>query len=65
MAHTRRSDDYVLVNLNAEYELMKGLAVSGHVKNLFDKEYVTNNREGDIVDVGAPRTLALVLRYDL
>ncbi|BAN49182.1 putative TonB-dependent receptor [Metapseudomonas resinovorans NBRC 106553] len=29
------------------------------------KEYVTNNREGDIVDVGAPRTLALVLRYDL
>nr|WP_272887497.1 TonB-dependent receptor [Stutzerimonas stutzeri] len=63
--HTRRSDDFVLVNLNAEYELIKGLAVSGYVKNLFDKEYVTNNRGGDIIDVGAPRTVGLVLHYDL
>lgn len=65
VAHTRRSDDVVLVNLNAEYELIKGLAVSGYVKNLFDKEYVTNNRGGDIIDVGAPRTVGLVLHYDL
>lgn len=63
--HTRRSDDVVLVNLNAEYELIKGWAVSGYVKNLFDKEYVTNNRGGDIIDVGAPRTVGLVLHYDL
>ncbi|MBU1332984.1 MAG: TonB-dependent receptor [Gammaproteobacteria bacterium] len=63
--HTRRSDDFVLVNLNAEYELIKGWAVSGYVKNLFDKEYVTNNRGGDIIDVGAPRTVGLVLHYDL
>lgn len=62
--HTRRSDDHVLVNLNAEYELIRGLAVSGYVKNLFDKEYVTNNR-ADILDVGAPRTVGVVLRYDL
>ena len=65
VAHTRRSDDVVLVNLNAKYELIKGLAVSGYVKNLFDKEYVTNNRGGDIIDVGAPRTVGLVLHYDL
>lgn len=65
VAHTRRSDDFVLVNLNAEYELIKGLAVSGYVKNLLDKEYVTNNRVGDIVDVGAPRTVGLVVHYDL
>lgn len=62
--HMRRSDDHVLVNLNAEYELIRGLAVSGYVKNLFDKEYVTNNR-ADILDVGAPRTFGVVLRYDL
>ncbi len=64
VAHTRRSDDHVLVNLNTEYELLKGLAVSGYVKNLFDEKYVTNNR-ADILDVGAPRTLGVVLRYDL
>lgn len=63
--HTRRSDDHVLVNLNAEYELVEGLAVSGYVKNLFDKGFVTNNRGGDIIDVGAPRTVGLVVRYDL
>ena len=64
VAHTRRSDDHVLVNLNTEYELLEGLAVSGYVKNLFDEKYVTNNR-ADILDVGAPRTLGVVLRYDL
>lgn len=64
VAHTRRSDDNVLVNLNTEYELVKGLAVSGYVKNLFDEKYVTNNR-ADILDVGAPRTLGVILRYDL
>ncbi len=64
VSHTRRSDDYVLVNFNAEYELIKGLAVSGYVKNLFDEKYVTNNR-ADIVDVGAPRTLGVILHYDM
>lgn len=61
----RKSDDYVLVNLNAEYKITRNVAVSGFVKNAFDKEYITNNRSGDIVDVGAPRTVGLVLRYDM
>lgn len=61
----RRSDNYWLANFNAEYKLTKNVAVSGYVKNAFDKEYVTNNRSGDIVDVGAPRTVGLVLRYDM
>jgi outer membrane receptor protein involved in Fe transport len=61
----RRSDNYWLANVNAEYKLTKNVAVSGYVKNAFDKEYVTNDRSGDIVDVGAPRTVGVVLRYDL
>ncbi|MDQ0123567.1 outer membrane receptor protein involved in Fe transport [Pseudomonas lini] len=61
----RRSDNYWLANFNAEYKITKNVAVSGYVKNAFDKEYVTNDRSGDIVDVGAPRTVGLVLRYDM
>jgi outer membrane receptor protein involved in Fe transport len=61
----RRSDNYWLANFNAEYKITKNVAVSGYVKNAFDKEYVTNNRNDDIIDVGAPRTVGLVLRYDM
>lgn len=61
----RRSDNYWLVNFNTEYKITRNIAVSGFVKNAFDKEYITNNRSGDILDVGAPRTLGLALRYDL
>jgi len=61
----RKSDNYVLANFNTEYKITKNVAVSGFVKNAFDKEYVTNNRSGDIIDVGAPRTVGMVLRYDM
>ncbi len=61
----RRSDNYVLVNFNTEYKVTKNVAVSAYVKNAFDKEYVTNNRSDDIIDVGAPRTLGMILRYDM
>lgn len=61
----RRSDNYWLVNFNTEYKVTRNVAVSGFVKNAFDKAYITNNRSGDIVDVGAPRTVGLVLRYDM
>ncbi|MNO55907.1 Pesticin receptor precursor [compost metagenome] len=61
----RRSDNYWLVNFNTEYKITRNIAVSGFVRNAFDKEYITNNRSGDILDVGAPRTVGLALRYDL
>lgn len=61
----RKSDNYVLVNFNGQYPLTQNVTVSAYVKNAFDKEYVTNNRVDDIIDVGAPRTLGLALRYDL
>ncbi|MNE47345.1 catecholate siderophore receptor Fiu [compost metagenome] len=61
----RRSDNYWLVNFNTEYKITRNIAVSGFVKNAFDKEYITNNRSGDILDVGAPRTVGMALRYDL
>lgn len=65
VAKVRRSDNYVLTNFSTEYKVTKNVAVSGYVKNAFDKEYVTSNRSGDIIDVGAPRTFGLVLRYDM
>lgn len=61
----RRSDNYVLANFSSEFKVTKNVAVSGFVKNAFDKEYVTNNRGGDIIDVGAPRTFGMALRYDM
>ncbi|AWY44170.1 TonB-dependent receptor [Pseudomonas putida] len=61
----RKADAYWLANFNAEYKLTKNVSVAGYVKNAFDKEYVTNNRSGDIIDVGAPRTAGLILRYDM
>ena len=61
----RRSDNYWLTNFNAEYEITRNIAVSGFLKNAFDKEYITNNRSGDILDAGAPRTVGVALRYDL
>ena len=61
----RRSDNYWLANFNAEYKLTRSIAVSGFVKNAFDKQYLTNNRDDDIIDAGAPRTFGVALRYDL
>ena len=61
----RRSDNYWLANFNAEYKITRNVAVSGFLKNAFDKEYITNNRSGDILDAGAPRTVGVALRYDL
>ncbi|WP_077046195.1 TonB-dependent receptor [Pseudomonas sp. KK4] len=61
----RRADNYWLANFNAEYKITKNVALSGYLKNAFDQGYVTNNRSGDNIDVGAPRTAGLVLRYDM
>ncbi|WP_175650373.1 TonB-dependent receptor [Pseudomonas sp. Marseille-P9899] len=61
----RRSDNYWLANFNSEYKLTRNIALSGFVKNAFDKQYITNNRGGDILDAGAPRTVGVALRYDL
>lgn len=61
----RRSDSYAVVNLNAEYRFAKGATLAAYVKNLFDEEYLLNNRDGARVDVGAPRRIGAVLRYEL
>ncbi len=61
----RRSDNYVLANFSSEYKVTKNVAVSGFVKNAFDKQYVTNNRDDEIIDAGAPRTFGMAVRYDL
>ncbi|MBV7564341.1 TonB-dependent receptor [Pseudomonas sp. sia0905] len=65
VTRTHMSDHYVLMNLNAEYALTEQLVLSGYVKNLFDKHYITNNRNDEIIDVGAPRSFGLVLDYKL
>ena len=61
----RRGDSQTVVNLNAEYQLAKGLTLAAYVKNLADARYVINNRSGSTVDVGAPRRLGAVLRYEM
>ncbi len=65
VTRTHMSDHYVLMNLNAEYALTEQLLLSGYVKNLFDKHYITNNRNDEVIDVGAPRSFGLVLDYKL
>ncbi|MFP6851331.1 MAG: TonB-dependent receptor [Pseudomonas sp.] len=59
----RYNDSVALVNLNAEYPI-GNLTLSGYVRNLFDKEYVTNNQSDNLLDVGAPMTLGVAARYD-
>lgn len=61
----RRSDSAAVVNANAEYAITDNFLVSGYVKNLFDKRYVTNYQGDTGLDVGAPLTFGVAVRYDL
>lgn len=60
----RRSDSAALVNANLAYRVGKA-TVSAYVKNAFDRQYIANNQSGRVLDVSAPRTVGLALRYDL
>lgn len=62
---SRRADAVTLVNLNAGYKLGKHVLLTGYVKNLFDEKYITNKQSGRTMDVGAPRTVGVALRYDM
>ncbi|MCX4187975.1 TonB-dependent receptor domain-containing protein [Methylophaga sp. OBS4] len=61
----RKNPGITLVNLNAEYKLSNKVSLSGYVRNLFDREYITNNQGDDSLDVGAPRTFGVALRVDM
>lgn len=62
----RPNDSVTLVNLSATYKVRDTVSVSAYAKNLFDRRYITNNREDDgTVDVGAPRTVGVSVRLDL
>lgn len=50
------------VDLFAQYPLIDRLSVVGRVENLFDEEVVTLNRGGTL-DLGAPQTFWIGLRY--
>lgn len=39
--------------------------VNGYVKNVFDKRYITNNQSDTGMDVGAPLTFGVAVRYDM
>lgn len=60
----RRSDDAALVNANLAYRFGKA-TVSAYLKNVFDRQYIANNQSGRVLDVSAPRTVGVALRYDL
>lgn len=58
-----QADAFTLWNFGATYAV-QGWTLSAYVKNLFDRQYLTNNQEGNTADVGAPRTGGIALRYD-
>jgi iron complex outermembrane recepter protein len=60
----RRSDDAGLVNANLAYRIGKATA-SVYVKNLFDRQYIANNQSGRVLDVSAPRSVGVAVRYDM
>lgn len=60
----QRNDDVTLVNLNSVYQINDNFQVSGYVKNLFDEEYISNNQSSNVLDVGAPLTFGMAVRYD-
>ncbi len=60
----RRSDSATLVSANVGYKMGKA-TVNAYVKNLFDRQYIANNQTGRVVDVAAPRTIGVSVRYDM
>jgi iron complex outermembrane recepter protein len=65
LTETRRNDSVVLVNANASYRLNPRTTVNAFVRNLFDREYVTNNSSGEVLDVGAPRLFGVALKLEI
>lgn len=65
LTDTRRNDSVTLVNANASYRLNARTTVNVFVRNLFDREYVTNNTTGNVLDVGAPRLFGVALKLDI
>lgn len=60
----RRSDDAALVNANLTYRVGHA-TINAYVKNLGDRRYIANNQSGRVLDVSAPRTFGVAVRYDL
>ena len=58
------NDSVKLLNASVGYQLNQRLRFTGFVRNLFDREYTTNNN-GTVLDVGAPRTFGVSVRLDI
>jgi iron complex outermembrane receptor protein len=65
VSSVRRSDSVTLVNTNLSYKISQKITASAFIRNLFDREYITNNQNGTVLDVGAPRTFGAILRLDI
>lgn len=64
VAQVRRSDDAAVANANLSYR-MGPATLQAYVRNLFDRQYITNHQAGRVLDVSAPRTFGVALRYDM
>ncbi|NHZ90956.1 TonB-dependent receptor [Massilia sp. CCM 8733] len=64
VSQVRRSDDATLINANLAYRIGKA-TVTAYVKNLADRQYIANNQSGRVLDVSAPRSVGLAVRYDM
>lgn len=58
---TGKIDAYTVFNLNAYYQVNESLSVSGAVKNLADKRYISSLRQG--IYVGPERSFDVGVRY--
>ena len=55
---------YALWGINGRYELSDSISISGRIKNLFDKQYVTNRASTDNAYQTEGRTLQFTFQYD-
>lgn len=61
----RKNDRVTLVNFTADYPVSNNISLMGYVRNLFDREYITNNQTDFSLDVGAPRTFGIAIRAEM
>lgn len=61
-SHIRRAG---FISARHWYLMSDHFLVNGYVKNVFDKRYITNNQSDTGMDVGAPLTFGVAVRYDM
>jgi iron complex outermembrane receptor protein len=64
VSQVRRSDNAALINATLAYRIGDA-TINAYVKNMADRRYITNKQSGTVLDVTAPRTIGVAVRYEL